>query len=527
MVSFCQRIRIEVANETDARRPSTTKIDLLKRDEVRDFQLPTGIREMINEKFKIDSSEEIRSCLVDREEIEPDNEILRILKENFSGYEISYAFSDRYLHSFGRSSPEILSLLNGGKLKPFAAVLYPDSTNVQDLMPLLKKNKIKAAVSGGGTSVTAPFLFMDLTGIVCIDTLHLDEIEIGKNYVKAGSGVRGIDLESKLNSSGRTCGHFPESMFHSTVGGWVSTKSSGQESNFYGDIEDILIGVRIERSDGEISDGVYPRESAGIDGKSIAIGSEGKTGLITEVILKTFKIPENRYYESRLFHSFKEGLDFLEDQSKYPAVIRLSDETETEYLLRSTEDSRGKRILFSYAKTRGMKLPGSSLLILVGNEKISLNGKAGIKLGSAISHMWERNRYGRPEIGNALWGLGLVPDTMETSCRWEDAYSLYKETIGTFQRETRSKNIHGVIMCHASHMYRLGPALYFTFITDVKEYEDLLSIRNSISETFSSCNGAITHHHGIGSLFMPMNNAMKAKIMNNLIDPVLSGSEHD
>ncbi len=76
-------------------------------------------------------------------------------------------------------------------------------------------------------------------------------------------------------------------------------------------------------------------------------------------------------------------------------------------------------------------------------------------------------------------------------------------------------------------MYRLGPALYFTFITDVKEYEDLLSIRNSISETFSSCNGAITHHHGIGSLFMPMNNPMKAKIMNNLIDPVLSGSEHD
>ena len=133
MVSYCQRIRIEVANETDARRPSTTKIDLLKRDEVRDFQLPTGIREMINEKFKIDSSEEIRSCLVDMEEIEPDDEILRILKENFSGYEISYAFSDRYLHSFGRSSPEILSLLNGGKLKPFAAVLYPDSTTVLDV----------------------------------------------------------------------------------------------------------------------------------------------------------------------------------------------------------------------------------------------------------------------------------------------------------------------------------------------------------------------------------------------------------
>ena len=518
---------IKVANEMDEGKPATVKIDLLKREKIGDFQLPAGIREMISEKFNIGASDETRSCLVTRDEIEPDGEICRILKENFSGYEISYSFTERFLRSFGKSSPEILSLLNGNKLKPFAAVIYPDSSNVHDLMPLLKRNRIRAAVSGGGTSVTAPFLNVDLSRVVCIDTLHLDRIEIGKSYVKSGSGVRGIDLENKLNGIGYTCGHFPESMFSSTVGGWVSTKSSGQESNLYGDIEDIVIGVKIERSEGEISDGLYPRESAGIDAKSIAIGSEGRAGLISEVFLKTFKRPENRYYESRLFHSFKDGLDFLEDQSKFTAVVRLSDETETEYLLRSTDESRGKKILLSYAKTRGMKLPGSSLLILVGNEKISLNGKTGIKLGSTISRMWEKNRYGRPEIGDLLWEFGLVPDTMETSCRWEDAHSLYKETIETFQKEIRSKNIRGIIMCHASHMYRLGPALYFTFITDVKESEDLLSIRRSISETFSSCNGSITHHHGMGSLFLSMNNRIKAKIMSKLIDPVLSGSGYD
>ena len=71
MVSFCQRVKIKVSKETDAGRASTIKIDLLKRDEVRDFQLPTGIREMINEKFKINPSDQIRSCFVDIEEIEP------------------------------------------------------------------------------------------------------------------------------------------------------------------------------------------------------------------------------------------------------------------------------------------------------------------------------------------------------------------------------------------------------------------------------------------------------------------------
>ena len=203
---------IKVANEMDEGKPATVKIDLLKREKIGDFQLPAGIREMISEKFNIGASDETRSCLVTRDEIEPDGEICRILKENFSGYEISYSFTERFLRSFGKSSPEILSLLNGNKLKPFAAVIYPDSSNVHDLMPLLKRNRIRAAVSGGGTSVTAPFLNVDLSRVVCIDTLHLDRIEIGKSYVKSGSGVRGIDLENKLNGIGYTCGHFPESI---------------------------------------------------------------------------------------------------------------------------------------------------------------------------------------------------------------------------------------------------------------------------------------------------------------------------
>ncbi|MGC8515298.1 MAG: hypothetical protein ACP5OC_04080, partial [Thermoplasmata archaeon] len=139
-----------MANEMDAGKPATGKIDLLKREKIRDFQLPTGIRELIGENFSIVTSEETRSCLVTGDEIEPDSEICRILKENFSAYDISYSFTERYLHSFGKSSPEILSLLNGIELKPFAAIIYPDSSNVHYLMPLLKRNKIRAAVSGGG-----------------------------------------------------------------------------------------------------------------------------------------------------------------------------------------------------------------------------------------------------------------------------------------------------------------------------------------------------------------------------------------
>ena len=40
-------------------------------------------------------------------------------------------------------------------------------------------------------------------------------------------------------------GHFPDSFTHSTLGGWVATRSSGMQSDKYGDIADITRGLRV------------------------------------------------------------------------------------------------------------------------------------------------------------------------------------------------------------------------------------------------------------------------------------------
>ena len=46
----------------------------------------------------------------------------------------------------------------------------------------------------------------------------------------------------KLNAKRRyTCGHFPQSFMHSSVGGWVVTRGAGQNSTYYGKIEDIVL----------------------------------------------------------------------------------------------------------------------------------------------------------------------------------------------------------------------------------------------------------------------------------------------
>ena len=59
------------------------------------------------------------------------------------------------------------------------------------------------------------------------------------------AGVFGPALEQQLGAAGYTLGHFPDSFPHSTLGGWIATRSSGMQSDRYGDIADLAKGLRV------------------------------------------------------------------------------------------------------------------------------------------------------------------------------------------------------------------------------------------------------------------------------------------
>ena len=59
------------------------------------------------------------------------------------------------------------------------------------------------------------------------------------------TGILGQDLETELNRYGVVCGHEPDSVEFSSLGGWISTRASGMKKNRYGNIDDILINVKI------------------------------------------------------------------------------------------------------------------------------------------------------------------------------------------------------------------------------------------------------------------------------------------
>ena len=90
------------------------------------------------------------------------------------------------------------------------------------------------------------------------------------------------------------CGHEPDSIEFSTLGGWISTRASGMKKNAYGNIEDIgnfivilVVNVKIVTPQGTYTKNqITPRFSSGPDINGLVIGSEGTLGVITEATIK-------------------------------------------------------------------------------------------------------------------------------------------------------------------------------------------------------------------------------------------------
>lgn len=124
-------------------------------------------------------------------------------------------------------------------------------------------------------------------------------------------------------------GHEPDSVEFSTLGGWVATRASGMKKNKYGNIDDIIMNVKVVTSIGTFQkEQNVPRVSSGPDLNQLILGSEGALGIITEVVFKVRDLPQAREYDSYVFPDFAAGVTFMHQlvqNNTYPASCRLVD----------------------------------------------------------------------------------------------------------------------------------------------------------------------------------------------------------
>lgn len=243
---------------------------------------------------------------------------------------------ERLIHSHGQTTvDEIYQVLYAHLDRVVDLIVYPEThEEAAAVVALAATHDVCLVPFGGGTSVSAALKLPpgETRMIVSVDMRRMDAIEwIDRENMRAcvQAGITGKHLEERLAAEGLTCGHEPDSVELSTLGGWIATNASGMKKNRYGNIEDIVENVTMVTPEGVIEHlADMPRVSMGVEPRRLAFGSEGNLGLITRAVIRVHKLPEVKEYGSYVFRDFKTGTAFLYDLMQtgvLPASIRLVD----------------------------------------------------------------------------------------------------------------------------------------------------------------------------------------------------------
>ncbi|MGC9307538.1 MAG: FAD-binding oxidoreductase, partial [Thermoplasmatota archaeon] len=314
--------------------------------------------------------------------------------------------------------------------------------------------------------------------------------------VTVQTGINGMTLERELNRAGYTLGHIPQSLYCSSLGGWLACRAAGQFSTKYGKIEDMLVALEAVLPDGAIiRSRAVPRSSTGPQVERLMLGSEGTLGVVTEATLKIWPYPERRALHAFTFTDIADALEatrLIMRKNVYPAVMRIYDEHET---LRHF-DVKHRCMLI-------LVMEGDPDLVSF-EEKLSIHictEHDGHDEGAGPAERWLETRFNVKE-SSEFTPRGFIFDTVEISVGWSQALQTYHAVIEAMQAIT------GVVVAsgHASHFYPQGVCFYFTFGGLPRKqtpYEFYRTVWDAIMATCLEHGGSISHHHGIGLIRQP------------------------
>jgi alkyldihydroxyacetonephosphate synthase len=242
------------------------------------------------------------------------------------------------LASYARDMwPRLLIGLQAGRLPADVphVVVWPESE--REVAAIVRAARAMGAPIipyGGGSGVcggTVP-----VAGGITIDLKRMAEIrgvEQDPMLCDVEAGANGERFERELNRRGYTLGHFPSSIYCSTVGGWLACRAAGQMSTKYGKIEDRVAGLTVVTGRGDIvhTDGPA-RALRGPSWTQLVVGSEGTLGVITSARLRVSPSPELRILRGYEVDSVADGVEAIRrvmQRGLRPAVVRLYDEVDT------------------------------------------------------------------------------------------------------------------------------------------------------------------------------------------------------
>eukprot|EP01094_Clydonella_sp_ATCC50884_P019109 TRINITY_DN3667_c1_g1_i1.p1 TRINITY_DN3667_c1_g1~~TRINITY_DN3667_c1_g1_i1.p1 ORF type:complete len:657 (+),score=226.26 TRINITY_DN3667_c1_g1_i1:47-1972(+) len=442
---------------------------------------------------------------------------------------------DCLMHAHGHTAQDIHRLRYGTFDRIPDFVVWPGShEDVEFIVKLAHEMNVVVIPYGGGTTVTESLECSpeETRFIVSLDTKMMNAIKwVDRESMMAciEAGATGKDLDARLAMMGLTLGHEPDSMEFSSLGGWIATRASGMKKNRYGNIDDMLVHVKMVSPLGTVERNCHvPRISCGPDVHQMILGSEGIFGVITEATMKVRHLPQCRDYGSIAFPDFESGVGFMHEvamKKAAPASVRMMDNMQFQLGHCLAPEDNSKLAFFTNAlkkvyltKWAGFdleKMCAATLLFEGTKEEVALQQKniyaiaakhKGIKAGSENGRKGYFMTYMIAYLRDYGYTYWLMAESFETSVPWSNVLTLcekVKERIYTSCKE-KGLPFQPLASCRVTQTYDTGACVYFYFAYVYRGVEEPLErfaeVEGEARDEVLKWGGSISHHHGVGQL---------------------------
>lgn len=422
---------------------------------------------------------------------------------------------ERAGHTYGKSFRDIARAFERRWEHPPDVVLYP--TNEQDVVDVLDWAAGSGAAVvpyGGGSSVVGgvepdlsessrpdrPTISLDLTRLCGV--LEVDEIS---RAALIRAGTYGPDADAALKDAGLSMRHYPQSYEHSTVGGWLATRSGGHFATGPTHIDDLVESVRAVTPTGVWESRRLPASGAGPSPDRLLLGSEGTLGVITQAWLRVHRRPTWRASTSVGFDRLDDALAAtraVAQSGLLPSNCRLLDPVEAE-TAGVTDGTSLLLLAFESADHPVERSLERAVAVACDHGGVPRSSR---DTSSDAAGEWRDAFLKAPYLRDALVSLGIVAETFETACTWRDLPRLHHEVTHAVSAALRSVCGGGQVGMRLTHVYPDGAAPYYTVLAPGRHGSMVAmwdEVKVAASEAILAAGGTITHHHAVGRDHMP------------------------